>query len=193
MGGEKEEDEGPGAPGRLPKYFREIQARARQVQNNKEKLKKLGEKAAAPLKQALSKLLKQAWLNLIDSFGLTLIWINIHVFFKWVLGEKLFCKLGEEWLPEQGQQVMQASPLAGSPAGQGGEASGPASRSIGLAETVALLILDLIVLAVILAVLALIVMIIDFMQASWWEKFKLFVGGLTNLDWSSIKALLQLF
>jgi hypothetical protein len=53
--------------------------------------------AAAPLRKSTSKLLQQAWLNIIDSFGLTLIWINIHVFLSYVFGEKLFCKLGEEW------------------------------------------------------------------------------------------------
>ncbi len=42
---------------------------------------------------ATDNLLKQAWLNLIDSFGLTLVWINIHVFLSQVFGEKLFRKL----------------------------------------------------------------------------------------------------
>ncbi len=46
-----------------------------------------------PAQAASSKLLQQAWLNLIDSMGLTLIWINIHVFLTQILGEKLFRKL----------------------------------------------------------------------------------------------------
>jgi len=58
---------------------------------------KIAAAATAPMRRGTSKLLQQAWLNIIDSFGLTLIWINIHVFLSYVLGEKLFCKLGEEW------------------------------------------------------------------------------------------------
>jgi hypothetical protein len=56
-----------------------------------------GGEAIAPMRRGLSKLLQQAWLNLITSWGLTLIWINIHVFLSYIFGEKLFCKLGEEW------------------------------------------------------------------------------------------------
>ncbi len=48
---------------------------------------------------ATSNLLKSSWINLVPSFGLTLIWINIHVFLGTVFGKKLFCKLGMEWLP----------------------------------------------------------------------------------------------
>jgi len=51
---------------------------------------------ASPLRKATSNLLKQAWLNLIDSFGLTLLWINIHAGLRMVIGDKFFCKLGEE-------------------------------------------------------------------------------------------------
>ena len=58
---------------------------------------KIASAAAAPMRRSTSKLLQQAWLNIIDSFGLTLIWVNIHVFLSYVLGEKLFCKLGDEW------------------------------------------------------------------------------------------------
>jgi len=53
---------------------------------------------ATPVSMATSEALKQAWLNLIDSFGLTLIYINFHIFCRFVFGEKLFCKLGHEWI-----------------------------------------------------------------------------------------------
>jgi len=53
--------------------------------------------AAAPMSKALSNLLRQAWFNLISSWGVTLIWINIHLFLSYIFGEKLFCKLGKEW------------------------------------------------------------------------------------------------
>ncbi len=61
---------------------------------------KVIEKAASPVKQATSSLLKSAWTNLIPTFGLSLIWIDIHIFLSQVLGKDLFCSLGEEWLPK---------------------------------------------------------------------------------------------
>jgi hypothetical protein len=57
----------------------------------------LAQKAAAPMRKSTSRLLRSSWENLIESWGLTLIWINIHVFLGTVLGNNLFCKLGEEW------------------------------------------------------------------------------------------------
>lgn len=54
-----------------------------------------------PVNSCSGSCLKKAWLNLIPSWGLTLIWINIHAFLSTVLGEKMFCKLGMEWVPEQ--------------------------------------------------------------------------------------------
>jgi len=55
------------------------------------------ELTSTPISKATSRVLRQAWLHLIDSFGLTFIWINIHAFLHLVLGDKIFCKLGHEW------------------------------------------------------------------------------------------------
>ena len=44
-------------------------------------------------------LLKSAWENLIPSWGLTLLWIDVHVFLNKVLGPSAFRDLGEEWIP----------------------------------------------------------------------------------------------
>ncbi len=52
-------------------------------------------------KIALAQVLRMAWISLIKSFGLTLIYINIH----WLLSQVmpgLFCKLGEEWFLRPG-------------------------------------------------------------------------------------------
>ena len=154
---------------------------SRQARALKEKAKgKIEDAVAAPIKKGLSSLLKQAWLNIIDSWGLTLIWINIHVFLRWTLGDNLFCKLGEEWLPKQATQA-------------GEEATKTAGAAFGLIEIIVLLIIDLIVLAVIFGVLALIVMIVNFMGASWWEKLKNIWQVFTTLGWDVIKPLLDLF
>ena len=53
-----------------------------------------------------SGLLKAAWENLVTSWGLTLIWIDIHVFSSLVFGNKLFCKLGMEWVPDALKQTQ---------------------------------------------------------------------------------------
>jgi len=71
------------------------------TQDTKEGVASKGiEMALSPAKKGISSLLKSAWLNLITSWGLTLIWIDIHVFGNQVLGNKLFCDLGEEWVPD---------------------------------------------------------------------------------------------
>lgn len=59
---------------------------------------KVAEAVMAPIQQGTSKLLQAAWENLIPSWGLTLFWIDIHVFLN-MLFPKMFCDLGKEWLP----------------------------------------------------------------------------------------------
>jgi len=44
---------------------------------------------------ATDQFLKQCWLNLVPSLGLTLIYINIHCFLRYLLGIKLFCSFGQ--------------------------------------------------------------------------------------------------
>jgi len=59
-----------------------------------------------PIRQVTDKLLQAAWENLIDSFGLTLIWIDVHVFLNNVLGPKVFCNLGDEWIPAEAKKAL---------------------------------------------------------------------------------------
>jgi hypothetical protein len=42
-------------------------------------------------------LLKNSWLYLIPSFGLTILYIDFHFFARYLLGSEKFCKFGEEW------------------------------------------------------------------------------------------------
>lgn len=65
-----------------------------------------------PILKATDELLKFSWKNLISSFGLTLIWINIHVFLNQVLGPKVFRDVGEEWLPDSIKKVAGKSKQA---------------------------------------------------------------------------------
>lgn len=47
-------------------------------------------------KKATGGALRAAWLSLIPSWGLTLLYINVHVFLSWIF-PKQFCSLGQEW------------------------------------------------------------------------------------------------
>jgi|GEM_PF-4638836 len=100
-----------------------------------------------PMRRATSKLLKNAWLHLADSWGFTLIWINIHVFLGTIFGDKFFCKLGAEWLDGSIQIAnMEAAKKLGSK-GKIAEGAGLACCDLGcllliisLAATVAMVV-----------------------------------------------------
>jgi len=167
--------------GSEPKSLRQRIQAARQAMDLKQKAKdKIAEKVTAPAKLGTSRALQWAWFTLIPSFGLTLLYINLHVFLKSVFGEKLFCKLGEEWIPKQVSAV-------------GGEAGKSAGKIIGIIEVIVLLFLDSMVLLIIFSVLGILVMIADFMQAGFLKKAATLIGGLTELSWSGISALFNLF
>jgi len=80
---------------------RAIQKKETEAKSKKEGL---AETAEAGLKKGVSmftaQALKQAWLNLIDSFGLTLLYINFHFIAKYIVGSDKFIGFGEEWLPK---------------------------------------------------------------------------------------------
>ena len=103
----------------------------------------------SPMQQGTGILLKASWTNLIDSFGLTLIYINMHVFLRWVF-PSMFCKLGDEWMPKQVSIVdAEANKAAG------------VSRFLGIAEIMGLLLLDLLAIFLLIIAISSIMMIID--------------------------------
>ena len=65
-----------------------------------------------PILKVTDAILKFSWENLIDSLGLTLILINIHVFLNQVFGPKVFRDVGEEWLPDSVKKVAGKSKQA---------------------------------------------------------------------------------
>jgi hypothetical protein len=97
-----------------------------------------------------SNLLRAAIENLIDSFGLTLIYINFHVLCRFVFGPEYFCKLGQEWMA--GGKTGGISKAAGA---EGKAASGMSSMTqsfmgiplslLGTAEAALLGIVDAII------------------------------------------------
>jgi hypothetical protein len=94
-------------------------------------------------------LLKTAWLNIIDSFGLTLIYINLHVFGHSVFGEKIFCDLGEEWIPNSLRSSL------------GSEAVRSRTRAIGLLEKIILIFADSLVLFALFCIIALFIWLVN--------------------------------
>jgi len=162
------------------------QLRQKVLQAKKESmLAKAGMSVAGEASQkATGKFLATAWLNVIDSFGLTLIYINIHVFLRWVFGDRLFCKLGEEWLPPQAGAVV-------------GAAGKKASQTIGIVEAMVLIVVDLIIGALIFGVMAFIIMIITWMsefdEAGVLKKGWMIVKAIWDLGFKNLQALIDLF
>ncbi len=94
---EQKEDNQKMSPWQLRNEYKRLKKAAKA---NKEAKGGLGQAIASTAgKTASAELLKQAWLNIIDSFGLTLFYINLH-FVMYYLGGPLsefFCTPGSEW------------------------------------------------------------------------------------------------
>lgn len=154
--------------------FRERVMAARQAMDLKERAKKkIEEKIMAPAKQGINWLLRWAWGTLIPSFGLTLIYINMHIFLRQVFPDA-FCKLGEEWMPKMTLGENSAKNVAGT--------------AFGLAEIIGLLLLDLVAIFIIMGVLALISMII-----TWATNPAEALKAIWSLGWTGVSALVDLF
>jgi hypothetical protein len=126
------------------------------------------------MRKGTSALLRGAWINLIDSFGLTLIWIDIHVFLGKVVGHDSFCKLGEEWT----DKVM---------AGLGSSTSKEvlerkARNSVGLVEKIGLGCLNLGCLIVVIVIFVIIALVLKFIESP-----LEFFAGMIGYVWNSAK------
>ena len=179
LGGGQEQEQQAGTSLRERVMQAKAKEQADKLQDSKSQVDKEGA-GGAGAKFSTSTLLKASWLNLIDSFGATLIYINIHVFLRFVLGEKFFCQLGEEWLPKEA-------------AASAGEAGKAVSKNAGIVEALVLILLDLIAGALFIGALSLIVMIVTWMSASWGGKIGMIFSALLNLGLSGLTALVNLF
>lgn len=101
------------------------------------------EEVATPATQATSGLLRQAWIHLLDTWGATLLYIDLHVFLQKVLGEKLFCRLGGEWFPKAGKATKE---------------------KIGLAESMGCCLLNLVFFYIIIVILTMIFLMLDIIK-----------------------------
>lgn len=111
---------------------------------------------SAPVRTATGEALRQAWINLIPSWGLTLIYINIHAFGRLMAGSDFFCKLGHEWTGGVSGMV-----LAGGGSSSGNQILKQAADKIGLLELGLLFLADFIVAVAVAVVLILIIFIVS--------------------------------
>lgn len=117
---------------------------------------------------ASSAALKAAWLNIIDSFGGTLIYINFHAFGRFILGEKAFCSLGEEWIP-QSMRSLSESPSVKSKI-----------KKLALVEKMLLILVDAIVLLCLVIIAVMLIVVVKIMTNGFVENFKLILSILTG-------------
>lgn len=126
--------------------LRQKMAAARIAKETKERVKqKAEEKVMNPARTGTTWVLRAAWLNLINSFGLTLIYINIHVFLHWIFPD-IFCELGEEWVPKQ-VATKSTKNIGGT--------------AFGIVEVMGLILLDLIFIFGIIGLCAIVLAIFD--------------------------------
>lgn len=109
----------------------------------------------APMRKGTSSLLRQAWIYLVPSFGLTLIWINIHAFFNLIFGPRYFCNLGEEWIDLVSGGSVQAKEAMSKSAG----------KSAGTVEKMGLGCLNLGCLFLIIIVVGIIALILKVVES----------------------------
>lgn len=147
------------APSEQPTSLREavLQEKKQKAAKEKEEGGGLASKAMSPARKGTSALLREAWIYLIPSYGLTLIWINIHVFLGMILGNNLFCKLGVEW----SDKVSGATAKGGAMQKKIEEKAG---SSIGLVEKIGVGCADigcLLILIFVIAIIALIIKVVS--------------------------------
>lgn len=112
---------------------------------------------ATPIRKVTSELLRSSWTNLVPSWGLTLIWINIHIFLGMVLGNKYFCKLGVEWSDKVSGAIAKSGEIKK-------KLDEKAGNSIGLVEKIGVGCADLgclLLLGFIIAIIALLLRIVE--------------------------------
>lgn len=107
-----------------------------------------GIKEINPAHETTGRVLFLAWLNVIDSFGLTFLYVNLHVFYLYRVLPDIFCAPGEEWVPKNIRSM-------------GGKKVKEAGATIGLLEIALVAGIDLIILFLVLMQLTFFIIMID--------------------------------
>lgn len=122
---------------------------SRQEESQATKEKEDKPSASSPVRIATDNLLKGAWTNLIISWGLTLLYIDLHFFLNKVVGEKFFGPLGKEWIPVKIKRA-------------GGDQVKRFSGMLKISEKAGCALLNLLLIAIVIGLLALISLIASF-------------------------------
>ena len=136
--------------------------------------KKIEEKVTKPINEGTSKLLDMAWNSLVPSCGLSLIWINIHVFLNFVLGDKYFRNL------KSGPDFKKV--VGDIKSGRVGITK--ILNEIGISEWIQFAFLDLVALTIVLAVLAIIALMADIIE----NPLK-YIGEMLKFAWDKVTGL----
>ena len=155
-------------------------------QQDKTRLRDFKKNQKEGIKQAIAKparagsghLLRLAWLNLIDSFFLTWLYIAFHfvmAYFTPLSG--LFCKFGEEWLPEKIKKV-------------GGDAAKIAAKPLELIEILGCLFIGLII-TFIISLILIIIISIGWIATNPAEFVKTVFGESVKSVWETVKTVTE--
>ncbi len=134
--------------------LRERLAHARRNKSTNPSSKSTAEAHVNPLRKSTSGLLRQAWLNVIDSYGLTLLWIDVHFFLHGALGSTFFCPPGEEWT----DRVVYGS---GVKKEQLAESLSYVSKGVGTAEKALIGCVNIVLFLIIFAIAFVLYLLID--------------------------------
>jgi hypothetical protein len=120
------------------------QSMRQKIKQAKKTIGEVKEQANQLFQQGTAELLKQSWLNVISSYGLTLLYINFHFVAKYIGSIRLFCDFGEEWTSKMNK-------LSQAPGG--GKAVQVAKAGLKYAEIIAILFIDFLLILIFLMVL----------------------------------------
>ncbi len=120
------------------------QSMRQKIKQAKKTVGQIKEQANQLFQRGTAELLKQSWLNVISSYGLTLLYINFHFIAKYIGSLKLFCDFGEEWTAKM-DKLSQAP--------GGGQAVKVAKTGLKFAEIIAILFIDCLLILIFFMVL----------------------------------------
>jgi hypothetical protein len=125
-------------------------------------------------KKGTAEALKQSWLNLIDSWGLTFLYIDLHFIGKYIAHSRFFCDFGEEWtssISSPGGAGQIASMAGGSQGAEQQQQMIPRGRGLMIAELILVIVLNIIlfglIVLIIIAILAPVVAVNNAWQVVW--------------------------
>lgn len=126
----------------------------------------------------IKELLRQSWLNIIETFGLTWFYIAFHFlnayFTPW---GNLFCRFGEEWLPAEAEKAIEKN-----------QAGAAAKKAAELAEMAGCVLIGLLLFVIILIIITLFLLLIyiwenpiSFAAQMGWEALKASAGAIIGI------------